>query len=299
MSSSFHYCLSKKLISPPDFIKTNLHYEVIMGSRAYGVNENEKSDYDIYGFCMPPKSVVFPHQAGYLLGFDKDYPKFEQYHQVGVICPFSAKEFDFTIFGIVRYFELLCENNPNILDSLFVPEFCIKHITQVGQLVRDNRKMFLSKECWKKYRGYAVSQFHKLESKNPEGKRLDLVEKYGYDTKFAYHIIRLMKQAEEVLETGDLNLTKNNDELKAIRRGEWTLDRLKKEFEQRKLAAEEVYRKSTLQILPDRVKIKQLLLQCLEIHYGNLSDECIVRKELPITILQNIDKELSKIRGLL
>lgn len=169
MASSVHYCLKHKLITPPDFIKTNLHYETIMGSRAYGLSKNNKtSDYDIYGFCIPPKSIVFPHTAGYLIGFDNDYPKFDQWQEHHVKDESSGKEFDFTIFNLVRYFQLLFDNNPNIIDSLFTPETCVKHITAVGHLIRDNRKMFLSKQCWNKFRGYAASQMAKIDKELPE-----------------------------------------------------------------------------------------------------------------------------------
>lgn len=76
-----------------------------------------------------------------------------------------TKEWDLQIFNIVKYFELCRQNNPNMIDSLFTPENCIVHCTQVGRMVRDKRRLFLSKECWVKFRGYAHSQLHKMEDK--------------------------------------------------------------------------------------------------------------------------------------
>ena len=38
-------------------------YLTIMGSRAYG-SATEDSDYDFYGFVVPPKEIVFPYLAG-------------------------------------------------------------------------------------------------------------------------------------------------------------------------------------------------------------------------------------------
>lgn len=297
MGSSIQQYIKKKLVTPPSWLGTNLCYEVMMGSRAYGVNESESSDFDIYGFAIPPKSIVFPHTAGYIPGFD-NAPDFEQWQQHHVLDVDTDKEFDFSVYNIVKYFKLLTENNPNIVDSLFVPEFCIKHITPVGQLIRDNRKLFLSKLCWPKFRGYAASQFHKLEIKNPEGKRKELIDKFGYDTKFAYHIIRLLDEAEQILMTGDLSLDKNNQELKAIRRGEWSFKKLQQEFEIRKSSVEKNYASSTLQNEPDRGKIKQLLIQCLELHYGSIGNDCVARNDLPIQVLQNIIKEIEKVRGI-
>lgn len=161
MGSAVQLCVKKKLATPPSWLPTNLQYEVIMGSYAYGVANKDSSDYDIYGFAIPPKSIVFPHTAGYIAGFE-NAPAFDQWQEHHVKDVDSDKEYDFSIYNIVKYFRLLTDNNPNIVDSLFVPEFCIKHITQAGQLLRDNRDVFLSKRCWPKFRGYAASQFHKM-----------------------------------------------------------------------------------------------------------------------------------------
>lgn len=123
-------------------------------------------------------------------------------------------------------------------------------------------------------------------------------KKNNFDTKFSYHIIRLLDEAEQILLTKDLKLDKNNEELKAIRRGDWTLEKLQKEFEARKLSVEKIYASSDLPNEPDEGKIKQLLIQCLEIHYGSLGSECLARNDLPIQVLQNIIKEIEKVRGL-
>src|SRR6184192_4198305 len=54
----------QKLISPPAWLPANTMYLTIMGSIAYGVadtNEDEfQSDFDVYGFCIPPKEVISP-----------------------------------------------------------------------------------------------------------------------------------------------------------------------------------------------------------------------------------------------
>jgi hypothetical protein len=49
-------------------------YLVHMGSDAYGVSSNS-SDIDAYGFCIPPKSYIFPHLSGEIEGFGKQEPK--------------------------------------------------------------------------------------------------------------------------------------------------------------------------------------------------------------------------------
>ena len=48
--------------------------------------------------------------------------------------------------------------------------------------MRENRRLFLHKGAWPKFKGYAYSQLHKLAIKSPQGKRAELVAEHGYDT---------------------------------------------------------------------------------------------------------------------
>lgn len=54
------------------------------------------------------------------------------------------------------------ENNPNMCDSLFVPQRCVLFASKIGQMVRDNRKLFLHKGSYHKFRGYAYASLNKL-----------------------------------------------------------------------------------------------------------------------------------------
>ena len=58
------------LINPPGFVVDGSQYLTIAGSHAYGTNRPD-SDFDIMGFCMPTKEVVFPHLAGEIHGFGR------------------------------------------------------------------------------------------------------------------------------------------------------------------------------------------------------------------------------------
>ena len=270
MASDVQLAIKLGVAYPPPWLSTNLHYETVMGSRAYGVAEKDgNNDHDIYGIAIPPKDLVFPHTAGLIYGFDL-IPAFDQWQQHHVKHPSSEMTWDFQVFSIVKFFRLAADNNPTIIDSLFTPNECVKHCTSTGRLIRDARKLFLSKLVWKKFRGYSSSQWHKVESKNPEGKRKETVDKFGFDVKFAYHTFRLLREAEQLLSEGDLSLTRGNDELKAIRRGEWSLSRCKAEYEKRMIAVEELHGKTTLPERPDHERLKKLLLTCLEEHYGSI-----------------------------
>ena len=124
-------------------------------------------------------------------------------------------------------------------------------------------------------------------------KRMDTIAKFGYDVKFAYHIVRLLNEVEQILTEHDLDLERNREQLKSIRRGDWTLDEIELYFQKKELELETLYTISNLRHSPDEEKIKSLLLECLEMHYGNL-DTCIVQEDKAISALRSIQEILDK-----
>jgi predicted nucleotidyltransferase len=289
------------LIRPPRWLPGNVQYETIMGSVAYGVS-SDTSDVDVYGWAIPPKDDVFPHLRGEIPGFGGPSKRFEQYQEHRVedrdALAGHGRTYDLTIFGVVKFFRLAMENNPNIIDSLFTPTTCVLHSTRLGNLVRENRRLFLHKGAWPKFKGYAYAQLHKLANKQPTGKRAALVAAHGYDTKFAYHVVRLIGEVEMILMEGDIDLLRNNEPLKAIRRGEWTEERLRTWFAEKESHLERIHAESTLRPTPDEGRIKALLLDCLEEHYGSL-EACVVEPDRAVAALRNIRAELDRVKDLL
>jgi len=252
------------------FIYEAVQYEVMMGSVAYGVS-SDTSDIDLYGFCIPPQPYVFPHLRGEISGFGKPGPRFDQFQKHHIKDPEDGgQEYDLSIFSIVKYFGLVMGNNPNMIDSLFVPRRCILYTTQIGEMVRSERRSFLHKGAYHRFKGYAYAQMKKMRSKAPQGKRAERVAEHGFDTKYAYHIVRLLDEIEQILADGDIDLTRDRERLKAIRAGDWTLDRVEQFFEQKEKALEDAYANSKLPYSADENKIKALLLNCLEQYYGSL-----------------------------
>src|SRR5262249_50209049 len=275
----------QKLISPPGWLPDNVHYLTIMGSVAYGVADTADatapSDFDVYGLVIPPKEIVFPHTAGAVWGFGKykeGMPKshfgvFQEHHvHDPTALGGKGREYDLQIYNIVKYVQLCMECNPNMIDSLFTPETCVLHVTRVGQLLRDNRKLFLHQGICDRFKGYAYAQVHKMQTKEPEpgSKRALLREKHGMDSKFAYHTVRLLNEAEQLLLEGDLDLQRNREMLKSIRRGEWSLEQVLEYFEKKRIDLETARTKSALPPAADEAAIRGLLLRCLEAHYGSL-----------------------------
>ena len=284
----------KNLIHPPKWMSNNTTYLVVMGSQAYGVND-DSSDLDVYGFCIPHKDILFPHLAGYIPGFGTQSPGFDQWMEHHVADSEKKVEYDLTVYNIVKYFDLCMNGNPNMIDSLFVPRNCVIHSTHVGEIVRENRKKFLHKGAWPKFKGYAYSSMSKIRNKvnssNP--KRAANIEKFGFDTKFGYHCIRLLAEIEQIMIEGDLDLQRNREQLKSIRRGEWSLDQLETYFTEKELFLEKVYAESKLPAGPDESAIKELLMQCLEEHYGDLG-AVVTRNKSVNAMVREIETVLAK-----
>ncbi len=225
-----------------DFWNTRLILKVYAGSYSYGTNVKD-SDEDFRGVCIPP--------ANYLLGLDK----FEQK---------ETKEPDSVIYSLHKFVSLALNNNPNILDSLFVQKNHIIFINEYGKELRDLRYDFLCKKVYKTYGGYAYSQLKKMVhvEKNAQGKRLESVRKFGYDTKNAYHLIRLLRMGIEILTDGEVNVMRyDNQELLKIRRGEYPLAYIKSEAKRLQELLDMAYVNSKLPSKPNYNKINNWLVK--------------------------------------
>lgn len=304
MPSVVSQLTKRGLVHPPSWLPDNVLFEGIQGSHAYGV-AIDNSDFDMVGHCVPPKDIVFPHVAGQINGFGRQKKKFVcfQKHHVNDAQAQGGKgrQYDINIYNIVHFFQLTMDNNPNMLTSLFLPSDCITHITTVGNMIREKRHLFLHKGCFHRFKGFAYSQLCKMETKSPDAgsKRAATIEKYGFDLKFAYHLVRLLFEIEQLLTTGDLDSRRNSDELKSIRRGEWTVQQVKEFFATKEKALERMYEECTvLPWGPREDEIKQLLLDCLEEHWGSL-EGCIVTDATPVLALREIADIIDRNRALI
>lgn len=251
---------------------TDASYVTLMGSHAYG-SATEESDYDFYGFCVPPMNVIFPFLSGDIPQFGKQKKNFNQLQLQGIPSE-KYGDTDITIYNIARYFHLVMENNPNMLDSLFVPEDCIVFSDNVGKMVRERRRIFLSEKLFHRFKGMAYSHMKRITSRTREGKRKEHVEKYGFDVKDASHVVRLMCEVEDFLLKGDADISANACVIRAVRDGEWSLEHVTDFFEGKItfLESELELGKSVLPKYPDENRIKILLVECLEEKYGSLSE---------------------------
>lgn len=214
---------------------------------------NSIDDKDTMAICVPPLDYYFG---------------LESYGSRGT-KEVKEGEWDIVIYEIKKFIGLLEKGNPNVLGLLWTDPRHIIYESEEGKYLRENREIFVGKHVFHQFSGYAKAQFYKMEHCAFKGymgeKRKSLVEKHGYDTKNAAHLIRLMRMAIEFLNEGTLHVERpDNSELLAIKRGEWSIEKVKKEAEKLFDRAEVAYDKCSFPTKPNRKEVNQILRNICE-----------------------------------
>nr|WP_300769565.1 nucleotidyltransferase domain-containing protein [uncultured Acetatifactor sp.] len=130
------------------FIETNEHLgrHVMLlglaGSYSYGTNIRT-SDIDIRGIALNQKSD--------LIGLTQ----FEQY---------VDEDTDTVIYGFNKVVGLLLSCNPNTIELLGLKPEHYLYLSDIGRLLLDNRRLFLSQRAIQSFGGYADAQLRRLQN---------------------------------------------------------------------------------------------------------------------------------------
>lgn len=164
-------------------------FKTITGSRLYGI-ANEDSDTDMKGFGVP--------NLNYILGL-MDMEQKECSNGLE-----GRDKIETVIYTVKKYFKLCIKGNPTVLELAFaerVPGMIVNN-SMVAHVINDFiREHCIVKSHFNAYYGYFQSQVKKLKEKkyDQNSNRIALIEKYGYDTKFAAHAYRLGAQCCQLL----------------------------------------------------------------------------------------------------
>jgi uncharacterized protein len=118
----------------------------------------------------------------------------------------------------------------------------------------------------------AVRQYEEVRRKYFSGymgeKRKNNVIKYGYDTKNAAHLIRLMEMCCEFLKTGEFKVRRSNAKaLVAIKQGKYPLINVQYWANYLFGEAKELFQNCTFPERPDKDKVEALLIRILTNHF--------------------------------
>lgn len=124
-------------------------------------------------------------------------------------------------------------------------------------LMQLERQYTGAKREWDQYQNWK-------KTRNPA--RAALEEKYGYDTKHAYHLVRLIRMCREILTTGKVLVKRpDREELLTIRNGAWTYEQLIEFADREEVELNELYNTSTvLPKMPDKEKLDALCIKLVE-----------------------------------
>ena len=150
-----------KFLDENEHLGKNLILVGLGGSRAYGTNL-PTSDVDVRGIAVRTAEDIL---------LSKD---FEQVTE--------SEETDGVIYSFDKMLALLTECNPNTVEMLGLKDYI--YVSEYGQLLLDNKKIFISQQCAKTFAGYATQQLYRLRQKS-----LNALS----DKEYNEHIVKVIK----------------------------------------------------------------------------------------------------------
>lgn len=116
---------------------------------------------------------------------------------------------DLMRYSLHKFMRLATAGNPSIIVPLFVSSEHVLIDTHIGQELRALAPSIVSRNAGFRFLGYLDSQRERMTGGGRQSRvpnRPELVEKYGFDTKYAGHAVRLGMQGFELMTTGKLTL---------------------------------------------------------------------------------------------
>ena len=294
---------------------SKLIFKCVTGSFLYGTNTPE-SDIDERGVFIPSEE--------YILGFAKRIEQAEN------------KEEDSVYIELRKFLHLATQNNPNIIEYVFVPKNMWLHATREWEEIVENKHLFISTKAKFTFSGYAHSQFKRIKNhrgyllnppkkkpvpedfgltgrslmsdddtgayetlkeiievsedlmrlvtkskayknakrewdsyenwkKNRNPARAEMERKFGYDTKFVMHCLRLISECRELLTTGNITFPRPDaDLLLEIKNGKYTYEEVESKLSNLDDEFEELYKNSKLQKSADIKKIDEICVSIIK-----------------------------------
>ena len=192
--------------SPAFDLESVIIYRCVVGSRAYGL-DNDESDTDRRGIYLAPAEL--------------------QWSLFGAPEQFEDNAEQSCYWELQKFIIMALRANPNILECLYSP--MVEKVTPIGQELLALRDAFLSQMIFQTFNGYAMSQFKKMEQ--------DLRNHGEVRVKHTMHLLRLLLTGAATLREGcvPVRVEVHRERLLAVKRGElpWAeVDAWRKELHQ-------------------------------------------------------------------
>lgn len=246
----------------------NMILNVLVGSSLTGITgTNTDGDYD---YC-----AIYVEPIDYVVGLKR------QEHFTWRSKPEGVRsedgDMDFSAYSLRKFMSLAMTGNPSILLLLFAPETHVPFVSELGHELKSERIVtaIASKQAGPRFLGYLESQEKRLvgELKGHMPKRPELIDRFGYDTKYAAHALRLGFQGIEYLQTGKMILPITPDPaiyLRAVRAGEYSLKDVVADLTVIKENLKHAIDTSPLPEEPDKSVIEKWLISAHESHWKGM-----------------------------
>ena len=244
----------------------------LVGSSVHGLVLSGTDDRDEMGVCLEPRRFV--------VGFGK----FEQWvyrsaaeREGHAGARSQAGDLDLTVYSLRKWARLALQGNPTVLLLLFLPDNAIVLRTHVGEQLQKLAPAFASRHAGKRFLGYLEAQRQRLvgERGQRDVNRTELVEKFGYDTKYAMHMLRLGYQGVEFLESGRLTLPVREpirSHLMDVRQGRSNLPEILAECTQLEVRLGELLGSSPLPPEPDIKTVESFVMDAYAAAWASQRD---------------------------
>lgn len=228
----------------------------LRGSLSTGTSREGISDVDILSTHIGP--------VEHYLGFRRKGCE--------TIDRFEGK-YDVVSHEIRKLFDLLLGGNPNVVSMLFVPQNMVVYRNALGNIIRKNKDVFISKNFYMSFKGYSHSMKKRLEKQkfqgHEAGKREEETKKLGYNPKAASEMIRIVDSGIQLLRDGEIQYPHPKAErLKEIKNGEVDLDVLLRAHENKIAYLKYLYDHSDIPQRPDRERAEELLMTIVKMRHN-------------------------------
>lgn len=89
----------------------------------------------------------------------------------------KIEKWDIVIYDIRHFFRLLLKQNPNVNSLLWLRPQMYLNVGYIGRRIIDERELFISKEMFFAYEGYAKGQLHRMSHSCAGSEELIEIEK--------------------------------------------------------------------------------------------------------------------------
>jgi hypothetical protein len=191
------------------------------GSQLFGTSVSTTPDNDEVGIFVEGQDSVFSADPLYRRIDQISYRTARD--ELGRDARSTAVDTDGQLLSLNHFMRETAKGNPNTITLLFAPRAYIlaKDCWEVVAGLITHRERFISKTMGTRYLRYLINQ-REMYLDNPKVKRPELVDRYGFDTKGAYHAMRVGLQGYELMATGKISLpmvTACRTYLLGVRRG--------------------------------------------------------------------------------